>query len=332
MPPPARCGSSGVPAFDVARPVGAEERLAIRTWVEDFRRVRSHRRYAVHGADGGLRLEALTDWVYVDAATGRPRRVPAELEARFAAAPGQTRERDGWDGPPPPAAPGAEHASLCARARSDTVGHVNNAAYLDVMSQAVLDALEQAGWPLERMVRGRLASRSSAAPTSSTATARATGTSSRSRPGSRPARARARRAPGGHARRHRSRLVQATTSWHWAEPGAGARLDVPDAVLADPAAGARGLTMSTGRPLAGRVGVVTGRVVRDRRGAGARARGGGMSVTLAARRADRLADVVATIRSAGGEADAVPTDMRDESQIDALWTASPCDVDGSTRS
>ena len=76
--------------------------------------------------------------------------------------------------------------------------------------------------------------------------------------------------------------------------------------------------MSTGRPLAGRVGVVTGASSGIGAALARELAAAGMSVTLAARRADRLADVVATIRSAGGEADAVPTDMRDEAQIDAL--------------
>ena len=53
----------------VARPARAGERLAIRTWVEDFRRVRSHRRYVVQAADGAPVLDALTDWVYLDVAT-----------------------------------------------------------------------------------------------------------------------------------------------------------------------------------------------------------------------------------------------------------------------
>src|ERR1043166_6164714 len=65
--------------LDVAEPARAAERLAIRTWVEDFRRVRSHRRYAIHGADDRLCLEARTDWVYVDAASGRPRRGSAAV-------------------------------------------------------------------------------------------------------------------------------------------------------------------------------------------------------------------------------------------------------------
>jgi len=217
--------------FDVARPVGAEERLAIRTWVEDFRRVRSHRRYTVHGADGGLRLEALTDWVYVDAATGRPRRVPAELEARFGVAPGETRERDGWDGPPAPAAP-ARSTHRVRACEVDTVGHVNNAAYLDVMSQAVLDALEQAGWPLERLVadggvpfvgRADLEYRDGARYGDELAIA------TWFTPGPRALDAHQQVTRAGTDRA----LVRATTRWHWAEPGAGARLDVPDAVLAD---------------------------------------------------------------------------------------------------
>ena len=139
--------------FDLADPARAEERLAIRTWVEDFRRVRSHRRYAVHGGDGRLCVDALTDWVYVDAASGRPRRVPADLEAAFGVVVGSGRERESWDAPPPPAAPalGSHRVRAC---EVDTIGHVNNAVYLDLATQATLDVLEDAGWPLERMIDG----------------------------------------------------------------------------------------------------------------------------------------------------------------------------------
>ncbi len=72
------------------------------------------------------------------------------------------------------------------------------------------------------------------------------------------------------------------------------------------------------RPLAGRVVVVTGAssgigaaVARELGAAGA-------VVVLGARRADRLNAVAAAIRAAGGEADAVPTDMRDEAQVERL--------------
>jgi NADP-dependent 3-hydroxy acid dehydrogenase YdfG len=72
------------------------------------------------------------------------------------------------------------------------------------------------------------------------------------------------------------------------------------------------------RALAGRVAVVTGAssgigaaVARELAAAGA-------TVVLGARRADRLAAVASAIRDAGGAADAVPTDLRDEAQVDRL--------------
>ena len=72
------------------------------------------------------------------------------------------------------------------------------------------------------------------------------------------------------------------------------------------------------RALAGRVAVVTGAssgigaaVARELARAGVR-------VVIAARRGDRLAGVAASIRDAGGEADAVVTDVRDEAQIERL--------------
>jgi acyl-CoA thioester hydrolase len=137
--------------LDVIRPARGGDQLAIRTWVEDFRRVRSHRRYTVHGADGSLLLEALTDWVYVDVASGRPRRVPREMEEAFGFGAGSGRERDGWSSPPAPPAP----ALATHRVRAcelDSIGHVNNAVYLDLATQGVLDAIEDAGWSLDRML------------------------------------------------------------------------------------------------------------------------------------------------------------------------------------
>jgi len=136
--------------FTVLRPATAGEELEIRTWVEDFRRVRSHRRYEVRGADGALRLVARTDWVYVDLASGRPRRVPADMEEAFGGT-SVTQERDGWHAPPPPARP-ARATHQVRVYELDSLGHVNNAVYLDLVAQAALDASEDAGWPLARLV------------------------------------------------------------------------------------------------------------------------------------------------------------------------------------
>src|SRR5437016_13282511 len=70
--------------------------------------------------------------------------------------------------------------------------------------------------------------------------------------------------------------------------------------------------------LAGRVAVVTGgrsgigrEVAQERAAAGGR-------VVPAARRAGRLTEAVAAIRASGGEAEAVVTDLRDETQVERL--------------
>jgi acyl-CoA thioester hydrolase len=136
-------------SFELVRPARAEEPLEVRTWVEDFRRVRSHRRYdvLVHGEP---RLTALTDWVYVDAGTGRPRRIPAEMEQALGVA-GGAAERAPWQSPPPPAAP-ARSTHRVRVSDLDGLAHVNNAAYLDVLVQAVFDALDDVGWSLDACI------------------------------------------------------------------------------------------------------------------------------------------------------------------------------------
>src|SRR5262249_56244043 len=55
-----------------------------------------------------------------------------------------------WRAPAPPANPG--RSSYRVRwADLDALGHMNNAAYLDVVVQATLDVLAGLGWPVERL-------------------------------------------------------------------------------------------------------------------------------------------------------------------------------------
>src|SRR5262249_10238610 len=70
--------------------------------------------------------------------------------------------------------------------------------------------------------------------------------------------------------------------------------------------------------LAGRVAVVTGASSGIGAAVGHALAASGMRVVLSARRADRLAAVCESIRGAGGIADPVPTDMRNEAQVQAL--------------
>lgn len=61
------------------------EEIEMRTWIADFRKVRSQRNYEfVRRNDSKLIATGETDWVFVDVATGRPRSVPPDLAAVFA--------------------------------------------------------------------------------------------------------------------------------------------------------------------------------------------------------------------------------------------------------
>jgi len=54
------------------------------TWVADFRKVRSLRRYKfVRVADQKLLAQGETDWVFVEFDTGRPRAIPREIASLF---------------------------------------------------------------------------------------------------------------------------------------------------------------------------------------------------------------------------------------------------------
>ena len=69
-------------------PAFAGDVIEAQTWVADFRKVRTLRRYRfVRPADGKVLAQGETDWVLVDAKTGRPRSIPAELAALFTLVP-----------------------------------------------------------------------------------------------------------------------------------------------------------------------------------------------------------------------------------------------------
>jgi acyl-CoA thioester hydrolase len=66
-----------VPAF-------AGEEIEIRTWIENLRKVRSLRKYQfVRKADGKVLVQGETDWVFIEAKSGRPLAVPPEIIAVF---------------------------------------------------------------------------------------------------------------------------------------------------------------------------------------------------------------------------------------------------------
>ena len=70
--------------IDYRRPAVVGDRLAVRTWVATMEKVSSQRQYEIRrcGADEQL-AAAVTQWAFVDYATGKPRRIPAQLANSF---------------------------------------------------------------------------------------------------------------------------------------------------------------------------------------------------------------------------------------------------------
>ena len=65
-------------------PAFAGEEIVIKTWVENMRRVRSLRKYEfIRKSDGKILVQGETDWVFVDARTGKPLPIPEEVSRVF---------------------------------------------------------------------------------------------------------------------------------------------------------------------------------------------------------------------------------------------------------
>ncbi len=66
--------------IEYLRPAFAGENLVVLTWVSNFRRVQSLRKYRiVRVQDHAVLVEGETDWVFVDAGTGRLRSIPKDV-------------------------------------------------------------------------------------------------------------------------------------------------------------------------------------------------------------------------------------------------------------
>jgi acyl-CoA thioester hydrolase len=141
-------------------PLGYDDEVQIKTWVLDFRRSHSRRRYEfIQARTGQLAARAATDWVYVDTATLRPVAVPEAMQLAFcpegASASGTPRVHFPPSPPPPP-----NVFSVRTRVEwrdIDSMWHVNNAAYLGYLEEVVTRLCETHGWPMERLLAAGLA-------------------------------------------------------------------------------------------------------------------------------------------------------------------------------
>jgi acyl-CoA thioester hydrolase len=70
--------------IEYLKPSFAGESIIVLTWVSNFRRVQSLRKYRIiRVEDNAILVEGETDWVFVDAKTGRLRSIPKNVIAAF---------------------------------------------------------------------------------------------------------------------------------------------------------------------------------------------------------------------------------------------------------
>ncbi len=70
--------------IEYLKPILAGEQIAIITWVSNLRRARSLRKYKfLRLADRSILAAGETDWIFVDAQTGRPRAIPESVSGLF---------------------------------------------------------------------------------------------------------------------------------------------------------------------------------------------------------------------------------------------------------
>jgi acyl-CoA thioester hydrolase len=89
-------GAAWVVRSQYLQPAFAGDRIIVLTWVSTFRKVNSLRKYLLlREADRTVIARGETNWVFVDAQTGRPRSIPEEVCSLFELVPASLEPRDG---------------------------------------------------------------------------------------------------------------------------------------------------------------------------------------------------------------------------------------------
>ena len=139
--------------IEYLHPLRYGDTVQVKTWVADFRRVRSRRAYEFRLVESGeVVAQAHTDWTFLDSATGRPAPIPPELVAAFfpEGAPEAPPPRQRFPSASPP--PGAFKLRRRVEWQDiDSMQHVNNAVYLAYVEDCGVQAAAAYGWPLARL-------------------------------------------------------------------------------------------------------------------------------------------------------------------------------------
>lgn len=128
--------------------------VEVKTWVEDFRRVRSRRVYEFRRAgDETLTARAVTDWIFLDTQTQQPAQIPPRMILDFSpeGAPEHAPRREKFP-PAPPPPPGVFHLRKRVEWRDvDAAGHLNNAAYFNMIEDISTQVARHFDWSMAKI-------------------------------------------------------------------------------------------------------------------------------------------------------------------------------------
>jgi len=145
--------------FLMRAPAHLGDRLQMSTWLSHAARARAYREYRLENfAEPGISLVAtgIAEWVYIDRETVTPRHIPKEIEADFEL-PGEPV----GSYEPPSVEPLENPVETCTERvaewyECDSMGHVNNAVYVDWLDSGVRAGMEAMGWHVAALRRDGL--------------------------------------------------------------------------------------------------------------------------------------------------------------------------------
>ena len=139
--------------IEYLQPLRHGDTVEVKTWVLDFRRVRSRRVYEFRLAGSEqLAARASTDWVFLDSATHQPVKIPEELIEAYQPeiSPKQNSSSERFPKTPPQPKGAFTIRRQIAWSDVDPVMHVNNAMYLEYIEDAGVQVSESFSWPMSR--------------------------------------------------------------------------------------------------------------------------------------------------------------------------------------
>ena len=140
--------------LDLHSPLRYGDSVRIKTWVENFGKVRSRRAYELR-RNGANELIAVahTDWVLIDLDTEWPAIIPDEMIAGFSpeGAVRDTSSRQRFSTTPSAPETAWRQRQFVQWRDLDSVGHVNNAVYAEIAQDAARRDLDARGWPVARL-------------------------------------------------------------------------------------------------------------------------------------------------------------------------------------